>query len=94
MSRTVSGLTAIRVILDYSVLDLKADCRGYKYVEETIKLLPEKPEPVLFARFSTGSLAWVVFMPLNPPSAFRNWRRYWLIQAFILREGLCMCHTE
>ena len=30
-----------------SVLDLKADCRGYKYVEETIKLLPEKPEPVL-----------------------------------------------
>jgi putative transposase len=35
---------------DYSVLDLKADCRGYKYVEETIKLLPEKPEPVLFAK--------------------------------------------
>ena len=28
---------------DYSVLDLKADCRGYKYVEETIKMLPEKP---------------------------------------------------
>jgi hypothetical protein len=32
---------------DYSVLDLKADWRGYKYVEETIKMLPEKPEPVL-----------------------------------------------
>jgi DDE superfamily endonuclease len=32
---------------DYSVLDLKADCRGYKYVEETIKMLPEQPEPVL-----------------------------------------------
>lgn len=32
---------------DYSVLDLKADCRGYKYVQETIKMLPEKPEPVL-----------------------------------------------
>src|SRR5207245_11242844 len=31
----------------YSVLDLKADCRGYKYVEETIKMLPDKPEPVL-----------------------------------------------
>ena len=31
----------------YSVLDLKADCRGYKYVEETIQMLPEKPEPVL-----------------------------------------------
>src|SRR6266571_2699090 len=32
---------------DYSVLDVKADCRGYKYVEETIQMLPEKPEPVL-----------------------------------------------
>jgi putative transposase len=35
---------------DYSVLDLKADCRGYKYLEETITLLPEQPEPVLFAQ--------------------------------------------
>ena len=34
----------------YSILDLKADCRGYKYVEETIKLLPEKPEPILLAK--------------------------------------------
>jgi putative transposase len=34
----------------YSVLDLKADCRGYKYVEETIKLLPEKPAPILLAK--------------------------------------------
>jgi putative transposase len=35
---------------DYSVLDLKADCRGCTYVEETRKLLPEKPEPVLLAK--------------------------------------------
>jgi putative transposase len=35
---------------DYSVLDLKADYRGYKYVEETIQMLPEKPEPILFAK--------------------------------------------
>jgi hypothetical protein len=35
---------------DYSSLDLKADCRGYKYVEETIKMLPEKPEPVLLGQ--------------------------------------------
>ena len=34
----------------YSVLDLKADCRGSKYVEETIKMLPEKPEPILLAK--------------------------------------------
>jgi putative transposase len=33
-----------------SVLDLKAQCRGAKYVEETIKLLPEMPEPVLLER--------------------------------------------
>jgi putative transposase len=34
----------------YSVLDLKADWRGSKYVEETIKMLPEKPEPILLAK--------------------------------------------
>jgi putative transposase len=33
-----------------SVLDLKAHCRGAKYVEETIKLLPETPEPSLLER--------------------------------------------
>ena len=37
----------------YSVLDLKADYRGYKYVEETLKMLPEKPEPVLLAKIRT-----------------------------------------
>lgn len=35
---------------EVSVLDLKAHCRGAKYVEETIKLLPEKPEPILLER--------------------------------------------
>jgi putative transposase len=33
-----------------SVLDLKAHCRGAKYVQETIKMLPETPEPVLLER--------------------------------------------
>jgi hypothetical protein len=33
-----------------SVLDLKAQCRGAKYVQETIKLLPERPEAVLLER--------------------------------------------
>ncbi len=32
-----------------SVLDLKAECRGYKYVRETIKLLPEPPHDDLIA---------------------------------------------
>lgn len=35
---------------EVSVLDLKARCRGVKYVEETIKLLPQRPEPVLLER--------------------------------------------
>ena len=35
---------------DYSILDLKADCRASKYVEETIKMLPQKPEPILLER--------------------------------------------
>jgi putative transposase len=33
-----------------SVLDLKAHCRGAKYVEEVIKLLPKTPEPVVMER--------------------------------------------
>ena len=32
---------------EFSVLDLKAHCRGYRYVSETIKLLPQKPEGIL-----------------------------------------------
>jgi hypothetical protein len=42
----------------YSVLALKADCRGYKYVEETIKLLPEKPEPILLAKILNRVARW------------------------------------
>jgi DDE superfamily endonuclease len=34
---------------DCSVLDLKAHFRGYKYVDEMLKLLPQKPEPLLIA---------------------------------------------
>ena len=33
-----------------SILDLKAYCRGYKYVDETIKMLPQKPEPILLTQ--------------------------------------------
>ena len=32
---------------DDRVLDLKADGRGYTYVEETRQMLPEKPAPVV-----------------------------------------------
>lgn len=36
--------------LDSSVLDLKTFCRGLTYAEQTLKLLPQSPEPVLFAQ--------------------------------------------
>jgi len=38
---------------EMSVLDLKAHCRGAKYVEETIKLLPERPDAGLLERIVT-----------------------------------------
>jgi putative transposase len=34
---------------EFSVLDLKSHYRGYRYVAETIKLLPEKPEGILLS---------------------------------------------
>lgn len=34
---------------DYSLLDLKAHDRGCRYVLETIKLLPQKPDAILLA---------------------------------------------
>jgi putative transposase len=37
----------------FSLLDLKAHYRGLKYVEETIKMLPETPEPLLLERIIT-----------------------------------------
>jgi hypothetical protein len=52
---------------DSSVLDLKADCRGYKYVEETIKMLPEKPEPILFAKI-LHHVAGLGRIHVSPPS--------------------------
>lgn len=35
---------------NFGVLDLKAFFRGHKYVAETIKLLPQKPEPIKLAQ--------------------------------------------
>jgi len=36
-----------------SILDLKAQCRGYTYVTDTIKMLPEKPAPILLTQIFT-----------------------------------------
>ncbi|MBE9212031.1 transposase [Plectonema cf. radiosum LEGE 06105] len=32
------------------IVDLKAYCRGFQYVYETIKMLPQKPDPIIFAK--------------------------------------------
>ena len=54
-----------------SVLDLKAHCRGAKYVEETLKLLPEPPEPLLLARIFTTivGIGRIHAIPGDPVSA-------------------------
>lgn len=36
---------------DSGILDLKAYFRAAKYFEETIKMLPQKPDPILFEQF-------------------------------------------
>jgi putative transposase len=54
-----------------SVLDLKAHCRGMKYVEETLKMLPEKPEPILWERIvaAIANLGRVHPVPRDPLAA-------------------------
>jgi putative transposase len=37
---------------DFSVLDLKAHFRGLKYVAETLKLLPQMPEPIVIQQIT------------------------------------------
>lgn len=56
---------------DCSVLDLKAHCRGARYVEETIKMLPERPEPVLLERIYTkiAGLGCIHAAPADPVPA-------------------------
>jgi len=52
---------------EFSVLDLKAHWRGMKYVEETLKMLPEKPEPILLAQIFAriASLGQIHAVPLD-----------------------------
>ena len=54
-----------------SVLDLKAHCRGAKYVEETIKLLPERPEAGLLERITAKviGIGRIHAAPADPVSA-------------------------
>ncbi|MBA3945817.1 MAG: transposase [Herpetosiphonaceae bacterium] len=53
----------------WSVLDLKASCRGYAYVLETIKLLPEQPDEYIVAQIlqQVASLG-----RIHPTELYRN----------------------
>lgn len=37
----------IVILINASVLDLKSHYRGLKYVHEILKILPQKPEPIV-----------------------------------------------
>ena len=37
---------------EYSVLDLKARYRGLKYLYETLKILPQKPDPIVIEKIA------------------------------------------
>ena len=50
---------------EIGVLDLKAHFRAHKYVTETIKLLPEKPDPILFAQVFATVARWAAFILLS-----------------------------
>ncbi len=56
---------------DWSVLDLKAHYRGSKYVEETIKMLPERPDPIVLARIhaAIAGLGRIHAAPADPLAA-------------------------
>ena len=54
----------------YSVLDLKAHYRGLKYLHEILKILPQKPEPIVIQHINEqlGSIGAIHYMQpeLNP----------------------------
>jgi hypothetical protein len=54
---------------DFSVLDLKAQYRGYRYARETIKMLPQKPDAILLANIFQNLAQLGAIHPVFQPSA-------------------------
>ena len=52
---------------DFSLLDLKAFYRGFRYVDEVIKLLPEKPQPIFISRILNQVVNLGAIHPLSLP---------------------------
>jgi putative transposase len=53
----------------YSILDLKSHYRGYRYASETIKMLPQKPDPILLADIFLQIARLGAIHPVSLPSA-------------------------
>jgi putative transposase len=54
---------------DYSILDLKSHYRGCRYASETIKMLPQKPDPILLAHIFLQIARLGAIHPVFQPSA-------------------------
>jgi putative transposase len=54
---------------DYSILDLKAHYRGYRYASATIKMLPQKPDAILLANIFQHIAQLGAIHPVFQPSA-------------------------
>ena len=54
---------------EFSVLDLKSHYRGYRYVAETIKLLPRKPDGILLAKIFEQIACLGMVHPVFEPSS-------------------------
>jgi putative transposase len=52
---------------EFSILDLKAAFRGYKYVEEVMKLLPQKPESEILSKILTKVANLGAIHPIQVP---------------------------
>jgi len=55
---------------DYSILDLKSHYRGRRYASETIKMLPQKPDPILLAEiFQQIARLGAIHTVFQPPAS-------------------------
>jgi len=54
---------------EYSMLDLKAQYRGYRYASATIKMLPQKPDAILLADIFQHIAQLGAIHPVFQPSA-------------------------
>jgi putative transposase len=54
---------------EYSALDLKSQYRGYRYANETIKMLPQKPDAILLADIFLQIARLGAIHPVFQPSA-------------------------